>query len=291
MSDSKDGPRDLTKNWCAEGASFDEAVVQLHPDTWIERVSAFGGTEDFEARAALYLHVFTGDLPRLEDTDGRQGAVDLTLHNRDRLTGIVEVTSTLDQAYQRNSSNLELMIDDLNVMYRGSRRWAINFGHGWSLPAGKHRVAFARELALALEALPDGDQLHDLEVSPMVRAYRISESGEPAVNLAGWSANIPDGWDTPYLNRLSSYLSTSDLVARKLKKLSVEGDRLSAELRHLYLLMASTGNEGGLLPISPSYLTWGDFSPPEILTNLWLDGGTGEIYQWDAAEGWRYHKL
>lgn len=254
-------------------------------------MSAFGDVEDSEARAALFLHVFTGDMPRLEDKDGRQGAVDLTLHNRDCLTGIVEVTSTLDQAYQRNSSNLEPMIDDLNAVYRGSTRWAINFGHGWSLPAGKRRMAFARELALALEALRDGDEVHDLEVSPMVRAYHISESGEPAVKLAGWNANIPYGSDTPYLNRLSSYLSTSDLVARKLKKLSAEGDRLSTEVRHLYLLMASTGNEGGLLPVSPSYLTWGDFSPPEILTNLWLDGGTGEIYHWDAAEGWRFHNL
>lgn len=55
--------------------------------------------------------------------------------------------------------------------------------------------------------------------------------------------------------------------------------------------MAFTGNQGGLLPASPSYFTWGNFSCPEPVTDLWLDGGTGEVYHWDRSEGWEFHRI
>ena len=285
-------PRDMTKGWCAEGAPLAEAAARISAETWDLHAEAFAGVDEFEARAALFLHVFTGCMPRLEDTDGRQGAVDLTIHDADHLVGIVEVTSTLDAQFQRNSNHLQLLIDEVNRAYRGDARWALSFEHGWNLPPGRQRSVLAGELVHALE-LQDAsiDVAQPVQIASEVRAHRIPDPGEDAVELTGWGANVSDALDLPYLDRLTAYLSSSTLVARKLKKLTAECERLGTTRCHLYLLMASTGNEGGLLPASPSYFTWGDFSCPEPLTDLWLDGGTGEVYHWDPSAGWRFHRL
>jgi hypothetical protein len=285
-------PRDLTKSWCPEGEPLAEAVAQIPAEAWERRTAAFDGVDKFEARAALFLHAFTGYMPRLEDTDGRQGAVDLTLHVADRLVGIVEVTSTLDAQFQRNSAHLQPLIDEVNREYRGDARWALSFEHGWRLPPGRQRSALARELASGLEMQESSTNVAQaIQIANLVLAYPISDPGDGAVELTGWNANIPDARDLPYLDRLTAYLSSSTLVARKLKKLSAEAERLGTTRCHLYLLMASTGNEGGLFPVSPSYFTWGNFSCPEPATDLWLDGGTGEVYHWDLSSGWKFHRL
>ncbi len=284
--------RDLTKGWCPEGVPLAEALARIPREAWNVRAEAFADVDEFEARAALFLHVFTGAMPRLEDTDGRQGAVDLTLHDASQLVGIVEVTSTLDAGFQRNSNHLQPLIADVNRLYQGDAGWALSFEHGWSVPPARQRSALAAELARALE-LQDAsvDLAQPVRLTSLVQAYRVRDPGENRVELTGWSANVSDVLDLPYLDRLSAYLSSSTLVARKLKKLNSESVRLGTTRCHLYLLMASTGNEGGLLPASPSYFTWGDFSCPEPITDLWLDGGTGEVYHWDRSDGWRFHSV
>lgn len=292
MSAKEASPRDLTKGWCPEGASLAEAAAGIPVEAWDLRAAAFAGVDKFEARAALFLHVFTGTMPRLEDTDGRQGAVDLTLHDAGRLVGIVEVTSTLDARFQRNSDHLHPLLAEVNREYRGDARWTLSFEHGWSLPPARQRRALARGLAHSLEVQDaSANVAQPLQIASSVQAYRIPDPGEDAVELTGWSANVSDAQDLPYLDRLNAYLSSSTLVARKLKKLTAEGERLGTTRCHLYLLMASTGNEGGLLPASPSYFTWGDFSSPEPVTDLWLDGGTGEVYHWDQTSGWMFHRV
>lgn len=292
MSTNDLGPTDLTKGWCLEGIPLEAALARIPAEIWAQRAGAFSDVDDFEARAALFVHVFTGLMPRLEDTDGRQGAVDLTLHSDDQLAGIVEVTSTLDAQFQRDSDHLQPLVQDVSGLYRGVARWALGFEHGWCLPRAGQRAALAGTLARALESqATEGDTRSPVQIAPAIVAHRISAPGPQKLELMGWNANVPDARGLPYLDRLAAYLSSSTLVARKLKKLASEAERLGTSGCHLYLLMASTGNEGGLLPVSPAYLTWGDFSCPAPVTDLWLDGGTGEVYHWTAPEGWRFHRV
>ena len=282
--------RDLTHGWCAEGEPLSVALGNVSSAQWQQRTDAFLGVDPFETRAALFLHAFTGYMPRLEDTDGRQAAVDLTLHGDDRLEGIVEVTSTLDGPFQRDSANLRPLLAEIIDEYQGRPGWALSFEHGWTIPARDQRRDLARRIARALEAVDDvADE--PVAIDQSTHAYRLPESRAGQLELTGWSANVPDALDLHYLDRLSAYLATSPLVARKLKKLRIEADRLGTTRRHLYLLMASTGDTGGLLPASPSFFTWGVFACPDPITDLWLDGGTGEIYHFDQATGWRFHRI
>ena len=282
-------PRDLTRGWCVEGQPLSAAIGNVPPAQWQQRSDTFVDVDPFEARAALFLHALTGCMPQLEDTDGRQAAVDLTLHHGDRLEGIVEVTSTLDGRFQRDSANLQPLLAEITDEYAGQSGWALSFEHGWTVPARDQRRDLARQIARALEAV---DEVADepVTIDESTQAYRLPENRAGQLELTGWSANVPDARDLPYLDRLTAYLETSPLVARKLKKLGKESERLGTTRRHLYLLMASTGDAGGLLSASPSFFTWGVFACPAPITDLWLDGGTGEIYHFDQDKGWRFHR-
>lgn len=287
-------PRNLMEGWCREGVTLAAAAGSVPITAHRERETEFGQADSDEARAAAYLHIFTGDLPRLEDTNGRQRAVDLTLHNPDQLTGVAEVTSTLDANFQRNSAQLRRLVEDIGRHYNGSDSWALGFEQGWTMPPNRDLSALAEHLCAQLTSAnetPGIDMDAPLKLAENVVGYRVAAQSIEQVRLSSWSANIPVSSESPYLDRLSEYLSTSDLIAKKVDKLTAEKIRLGSNRQHLYLLMASMGESGGLLPISPSFFTWGTFSCPEPITDLWLDGGTGEIYHWNMYDGWVFHRV
>lgn len=287
-------PRNLLEGWCPEGATLAAAAAAIPPAAHEERARIFSGQDTDEARAAVYLHLLTGNLPRLEDTDGRQRAVDLTLHDQHGLAGIVEVTSTIDGGFQRNSAQLRRLVENIDHRYPGSGNWALGFEHGWTMPPNRDLPGLTQQLSEALARSDDEVSAHAegaVEIGDKVIAYPIASQSTKRVRLSSWSANIPASPEIPYLDRLTAYLHTSDLIAKKLEKLTAEQARLGSSQQHLYLLMASTGEAGGLLPASPSFFTWGDFSCPPPVTDLWLDGGVGEMYHWNAVDGWIFHRL
>lgn len=49
--------------------------------------------------------------------------------------------------------------------------------------------------------------------------------------------------------------------------------------------MAGVGADWELLPVSRSYLTWGQFSPPSEVTDLLAGWGNSEMYHWNDVAG------
>lgn len=283
--------RDLSKDWCPEGISLNEARAAMTLNDHQRFALAFGTDIDDESRAAANLYAFTRLLPALEDANGLQGAVDLTLHGSANGVEIVEVTSTIDGSYQRNRAQSVALAEKMSELYTGATSWVLSFEHGWSLPRNADLPALASTLASALMDLDTagtGDE--PLKIATGIHAYLTERGLAPSVSASSWNANIPPSTPAPYLNLLSEYLIGSDLIATKLSKLQRESERLQASRRHLYLLMASTGKDGGLLPVSPSYFTWGEFTCPPPVTDLWLDGGNGMIFHWNDHDDWVFHR-
>jgi hypothetical protein len=222
-------PRDLTQNWCREGASLSDATSQIPAETHREREAEFAAEANDEGRTAAYLQAFTGLRPHLEDTNGRQGAVDLILEDAGRTDGIVEVTSTRDGGFLRNTAQLRHLIDQIDQGYLGSGSWALGFEYGWTMPANRELTNFGGELSASLNEV-DGSGIDEnaspVTIGPNILAYRVPSQGAGTVHIASWSTNTPNSPDAPYLDRLSTYLATSDLIAKKISKLTVERARL-----------------------------------------------------------------
>lgn len=277
---------------CTEGITFADAVAAIDPLEHQLRETTFATAKVDESRAAAYLHLFTGLMPSLEDSNGRQRAVDLVLTDKDRSVEIAEVTSTLDERFQRDRKQSRHLVGQINRYYNGSTSWAVGFEYGWALPRNSDLAPLASELACELQRIAaeeSGDE--PVPISSNIVAYPIDSPGPALVVVSSWSSNVPVSPKAPYLNRLSTYLNASDLIAKKCSKLRAESIRLGTSRRHLYLLMASSGQQGGLLPASPSNFTSGSFACPSPLTDLWLDGGTGHIYHWSDSFGWVFHTL
>ncbi|MBG6109065.1 hypothetical protein [Frigoribacterium sp. CG_9.8] len=270
---------------------MEKAWLSVSQDTHRERELDFVGAKPGEVRAATYLQILTHLRPRLEDTDGRQGAVDLTLERADGQFEIAEVTSTLDRNFLRDSNQLRHFERQLLDEYSGAASWALAFEYGWAMPATRAGIGqLSRDIASQLMvADTSAERANPVQVAPDVYAF-VHTNARNLITIGSWNSNIPISLDQPYLNRLSTYLNESELVSSKLMKLEVESGRLNAQRSHLYLLMAGSGEDGGLLPVSPSYFTWGEFRCPPEVTDLWLDGGTGEIYHWSDLDGWKFHR-
>lgn len=283
---------DFTEDWCAEGVSLRRAEAQLTAAMWDEMRGEYEGAKPFDRRAAYHLLLLTGLLPRWYDRPPRQGAIDILLEGPAGEREVVEVTSSLDGRYQERRQHTENLATSVSALYSGTQSWHLSFAEGW----WEDVVATPRERRQLHERIVA--ELVDLDArqattavfraAHWVRAV-VVQSGEPGVHATGWSAGVRPSSE-PYLDRLTHYLSSSSLIESKMSKLLDHANLLGASRAHLYLLMGSTGDAGNLLPWSPSLMTQGSFTAPEGLTDLWLDGGTGEVYHWTAEDGWRFHE-
>jgi len=288
-------PRNMLLGWCSEGETLSQAVEAVGTDA-LERSQdelAAVNTPGEELRAALYLQAFTKLQPVLRDGNGLQKAVDLELHAADGSVELAEVSSSLQNEHQREQKRMERLTAAVADHYSGMNSWLFHLAYGWATPAkGKHLTALAKLIARELESFDSaGRDKGRLASADWIWARRGDDDDAGNVAVTSWSANIPDNGDEPFLDRLSAYLNSSKLIASKREKLQRESIVLGAARRHLYLWMASMGKDGDLFPTSPSYMTWGTFTAPDELTDLWLDGGSGEIYHWTVESGWVFHRL
>lgn len=299
---SDDLPRNLLEGWCPEGESWTEAARRVNPDEWSRIKRDFPLTKPAEQTAALALYAYTGLLPRNEDRQQSRrdvssepssgtydGAVDIVL--TDAETGarqVAEVTTTLDPRYEKSSSALVKFESIVRQKYTGAISWTLSLDRGWEAEPLK---SLAHLVARALNEL-DGTTLgvdDDAGLHPVVRGRQLGLTDPPIVYVSDRNAGAT-AFQGGYLDALSQYLASDTVIGDKIRKLERESKRHDATRRHLYIGVASTGRRGGLLPVSPSYFTWGTFTAPAPLDDLWLQGGTGEIYHWARERGWLFHR-
>lgn len=183
------------------------------------------------------------------------------------------------------AARLEAAIAD---RYTGRVSWMIELERGWETTTWR---TLAPAIADALAAAPAPSSSDEpVTIHPHIRAHAIGPTDPPVVWITGHNAGA-SSFGAPYLDALSSYLEQDATALGKLDKLAREALLFDAQRVHLFIAMASTGSRGGLLLASPSYFTWGTFTPPGPLTDLWLDGGTGEVYHWTIEAGWVSHEL
>jgi len=287
--------RNLLEGWPTEGACWSKAARRINPTEWERIKSTFDPKKQNEVAAALFAYAFTGLIPTNEDDQsggggGRDGAVDIRL--ADGATGevqIMEVTSSIYSRYQCSSSALGTFESRVSSGYTGDLSWCVELEHGWEnldlcIVAQAIVAALNSSPAETLES-PCRQQVHSHAV-----IWRSPVPTIPKVQVISRNAGASP-LDRPYLEALSEYLRNDPVMTRKLDKLTQERANLGATRSHLFIGMASTGIHGGLLPISPSYFTWGHFSPLDGLDDLWLHGGTGELFHWAREDGWVFHNL
>lgn len=283
-------PRDLRRGWCPEGISLYDAIDALGIDAYRSAEVEFAEAHPTELRAAQYLAVFTGLDPRWRDRDALQAAVDIELRAPNDTLELAEVTSTLSRSFEQESRRVERLMGMVKASYTGETNWLFHLQRGWATP--KNLNTFAAAIARELESY-DAEGRHDghlLAADTMFVRRDDGETGRGA-SIASWSTNVPEPSDEPYLDRLSNYLRTSSLIAGKREKLQRESQTLGASRRHLYLWVTLSGEDGALFPKSPSDLTRGSFGAPAELTDVWLDGGSGELFHWSDTTGWVFHRL
>jgi hypothetical protein len=256
-------------------------------EAWDLTRAEFANADNTEYRAAMNLMWLTRRRPRWHDRDGRQGTVDILLERDDGTSDVVEVTSSIDHRHASDHKLSEVLAAEASRLHPGTSNWLLHFGHGWRMPRTnrKRRELVAKIVRKLGELEMSGQPDAYISTAPPLFARRDLRAGA-GVGAASWSANVPHGDERPYLDRLSSYLSSSPLILRKIEKLEREGQRLKTDHRHLYLLLAPAGADGGLLPIWSTDINQGKFRPPPALTDLWLDGGSGLICHWNISSGW-----
>ena len=283
---------EASRESCGEGVSLQQAWESQTVDAQRRTDAEFADARHDDRRAASYLQAFTGLVPHWRDRHGLQGAVDIVLRSDAGLLEVVEITSTLDAEYERERRRMERLVARVQVEYSGPSAWLLHLRYGWATPATNASMnRLATQIASELIDFDAKGRHADYSKSTDWLYFRRDfDDTTPRVAIASWSANIPEIGNEPYLDRLSRFLSGSKLIGEKTRKLKREAITLCAPRRHLYLMMASMGDEGGLLPLSRSYLS-GAFIAPAGLTDIWLDGGFGEIYHWVLEAGWTLHRL
>lgn len=288
--------RNLLEGWCPQGESLSQVLRRRDPVV-LKRIESEGRDlkDATEVRAAFLLHAFTGLDPAVEDDQrsrgqGRNGAVDIVLSAPDGQRQIAEVTSSLDTTYQRSSAALARFESEIAQRYEGAMSWMLDLERGWESLRLVREVA--PDVAAKLNQLDSGsiDTDGSFLIHPLVTAWPLAPTDPPIVYVQSRNAGASN-LEGPYLDALSDYLSTDRTIEGKLSKLTRETPRFGSTRCHLFVGMASTGSWGGLLPSSPSYFTWGEFSAPMPLTDLWLEGGTGELYHWTREADWFFHDL
>lgn len=284
----------LTEGWCAEGASFADALRRADPESISLTQRTFETVGSGEPAAALLLHAFTGARPVVGDDQsgggsGRNGAADIVLQRPDGLEEVVEVTRSLDAMYQRSQAHTRKFERAVEQGYRGNVAWHLDLERGWEstdLNEVAHAVSAELNRLVDMRTTPTGM----VEVHPVVRAGVIGPMDPARIIVMSANAGANNA-EAPYLNELSDYLAGDPIIGRKLSKLERERREYDAARTHLFIHMASTGQRGGLLPVSPSYFTWGEFRAPDVLTDLWLDGNTGQLFHWSVESGWTFHSM
>lgn len=248
-----------------------------------------------EYRAAVLLLVFTNldpinADPQVAGSPSRNGAVDILLTPPSAPPEIVEVTSSLDRDYESSSAQVRRFEEKILRTYEGRSSWNLDLNGDWH-QAKLMTLApeVARELT-GLDRTQTPSETIALSTSAHVVATRCETIGAPTVHTWSMHGGVVDS-EEPYLEALSRYLATNETIQRKLKKLDSEKIRHGASRLHLFVLMAPTGTHGALLPMSPSHFTEGTFVAPAPMTDLWLEGNTGELYHWSDEAGWIFHSL
>jgi hypothetical protein len=285
--------RDFSQNWCQRGESWSEAVVRADSELWGRIETEFGGAGQTEKRAAYCAYVFTGLAPTYEDRQekgakGRSGAVDIALRDSNgKVLEIMEVTSSLDPKFESAARAISTLETEANKDYDGQIAWGLDLRRGWE---GWRLKGVASELASSLSSLSPDSGRGPYRVHEVVDAWHTQLPGEPGINVFSSNAGSNDR-ARPYLDELSEYLHENETIRRKVAKLKIERGKQEASRTHLYIMMTALGRWGSLLPVSPSYFTWGEFSAPVGIDELWLDGGTGCIFRWTSSQGWAYHEV
>lgn len=293
--------RNLLEGWCERGPSVAESARGVTPPAtrWWES-DAFLSWDGDDRRAALYAWLLTGRTPQRRDSPGAGDArVDLVLDGDGQGLELIEILSTIDGSYQQDIDRARRLVADLNADVPRFTV-AVRLNRGWTAPLTRNDRAAGRswDAAKAAARVDSAEgvlrpETLDLlqEAWPSASFSVVTDAGYgPGYYLSSWNARVLDSGSVPYLARLSDYLSSDHQAVRHVMKLEREAAALGATRLHLYLLLSSTGELGDLLPSSPSYLTEGTFQPPEGLTDIWLDGGTGYIYRWTVERGWSYHE-
>jgi hypothetical protein len=291
MVDEHDGQRNFQEGWCPAGITLSQALSAADPVFIAEITDEFAGKPD-EGHAALLLYAFTGFKPRLEDKQSksqlnRSGAVDIVLEPPFGRLQVVEVTRSLDPRYQQAAAANKRFESEIAREYRGDITWMLELERGWERWKLKQLAPLvAQALNAACDSGITGEE--PVIVQGVVHAHPVGSSSPPIVFVGGRNAGASSN-GKPYLDALTDYLATDSTIRSKLEKLERDQSKFEAYRCHLFIGMASTGARGGLLPDSPSNFTWGTFVAPSPLTDIWLDGGTGELYHWTAEEGWVFH--
>jgi hypothetical protein len=296
----KKEPRNLLLGWCERGRSFTEAAAELRDVVpwWDEPAFADKGTDEY--RAAMNVYVHTGHIPSLHDAHGNgDGRADLLLRPRDGAPQLVEVLSTLDNRMldaQRRAADL---LRDLNGDNPPASSIPVRLDTGWEPPLTRKNKATGvkwRDAAARARLEAHAGAVTEETRRELREVFPSLELGEPShddvrggFHLVSLHARVQSSGEVPYLDRLSDFLGSNERAVHHVEKLEREQAETGADRLHMYLLIASTGEYGNLLPTSPSWLTEGTFTAPEALTDIWLDGGTGQVFWWRRERGWTYH--
>lgn len=293
-------PRNLLLGWCERGPSFSEAAHALADVTPWWEAPEFADQSSDEYRAAMTVFVHTGRTPSLRDAPGSgDGRADLLLAGgAGDAPQLVEVLSTLDARMLDAQKRAADLLRDLNGDDPPDKFIPVSLEPGWEPPLTKKdrtlRAAWLEACARAREEAHTGELSESLRAA-LSAAFPSLQLGQPrhdelrrGFHLMSLHARVEDR-DGRYLDRLSEYLATNKRAVHHVEKLEREQAETGADRLHLYLLVAATGEHGNLLPTSPSWLTEGEFTAPEPLTDIWLDGGTGQVFWWRRETGWTYH--
>lgn len=300
-------PRNLTQGWCEEGEHV-AALARRRDGREFDRISArFAKAKTLEHRAASLIYAVTGLIPHSEDDQSgqpnaesamndsvRSGAVDIRLENEYDSVEICEVTTTLDHRFQGSVAAIQKLCDAVTAGYEGAASWSLELDRGWDQLRLKSLAAdIASQLNTESRYNPhgnDGDGNQAVSVHEMITARLTGRIPPPVITVHSYNAGQEEK-RRPYLDELSEYVATDKTVQTKVDKLAREQSHHNAERCHLFLGMAGTGPRGSLLPVSPSYFTWGSLELPDVLDDLWLEGNTGELYHWTRESGWLFHRM
>ncbi|WP_447947954.1 hypothetical protein [Microbacterium maritypicum] len=294
--------RNMLEGWGERGTSWAEAAAALRADVqpWWED-SRWDEDPD-DRRAALTVWLFTGMVPERRDFAGAgDSRADLLLTAEDGHREVVEVMTTIDASFQHEQTSAARLVEELN---QSEHRTSIpvSLEGQWTPPRTKkgspQRKAWQETVRLLHEETASTGKPSPDTVRKLERLFVGLQVGEPSedeeprgFHLASILAKVQDHEGVPYLDLLTRFLQTDRQAVRHVEKVKREVAATGSTRGHLYLLVASTGQHGHLLPISPSYLTDGTFEPPDGVDELWLDGGTSHIFRWQREHGWTYHEM